>query len=217
MSPLVLAALLLAGAGIAKARRGRLRLPSRASPFLPLLARAERKHGIPVRILAAWITRESNWKPREYNPESAATMLAWSCEIADKPHRWANNPDYSKAVEVCRRLRAGDVASLVAPLWTFGSAGLMQVSRISASESGGLPYDAPNDRLLDPAVNVAVGARVIAKRRERFYPGRTRLTDDEWGRVRAAYVGGPGILTQRPERAMEIARLFLDTLREQDG
>ena len=186
-------------------------LPSLALPFMRYYSASWQQFHIPVPVLVAWTQRESGFKPREYNSESDSVMLAWSCEIASKD-KWRVNPDFSKVTRVCQLCQEGKFDE-ARPLWTFGSAGLLQVAGIPARESGGYPYGAPNSGLFDPETNIRVGSMVIAKRRERLYPGRLDLTDEEWARVRAAYVGGPGIFATKPEKAAKIAALFLETLR----
>lgn len=164
---------------------------------------------IPVAVLMAWIKRESNFRVREYNPEKSA-IARWSCEVAGNPAKWGQNPDFGKAVEVCKRLGAGASVDSVLSSWTFGSYGLMQVSRITAAGHG-YGYALPNSGLWDPNTNLKVGTAYIDRLRERLYPGRKQLTETEWSRVRAAYVGGPGVFSNNPSKATEIASQFLGT------
>ena len=193
------------------ALRARQTWPTRARPFRALIEQQTTLRDIPTRVLLAWIDLESGFRPRAYNPEGAAAMERWACAVAADP-RWRDNPDWWKAKDVCQGLREQMPRRALLPYWTFGSAGLMQVSGITARERGELPYQAPNSVLFDPACNIAVGARVIASLRDDLYRGRVHLDDHEWARVRAAYAGGVEIL-RHPEAARPLERRFLDRLR----
>jgi len=212
VSPLLLLVAAAGGVALALRKTPATRWPAEAAPFRATIERVAKLHEIPEAVILASIYRESRFNPNAYNPENLNAMKTWACLIAGDPRHWEWNPDYAKAVEVCRRLNAGESAAAVTALWTFGSAGLMQVMRIAASERGGIPYEAPNAILFDPVQNIQAGGNLLSYMRGRVYPGKRSLTTAQWGWVRAAYAGGPGILTQKPERAREIAQAFVETM-----
>lgn len=195
--------------------RDRIRL------YRPMAAAAARSQGIPERIIAAWAMQESSWKPNEYNAEPTA-MARWACEIAGNK-KWAVNPDFGNAVQVCETLRrdpskARAIAEASKPgipyeqkAFKFGSFGLMQLTAISA-RTDGFPYSASNRELLNPKVNLDLACKKIARLRDRLYPGRRDLSEHEWSQVRAAYVGGPGVFDKAPETAARIAAKFRERL-----
>lgn len=172
-------------------------LPEKARRYLTTVSKWARERAIPAGVVLAWIKLESDFKPGSYNPEKGA-MLRWSEEIATNPTKWGTNPDYPTAVKIYERLRAGESPGALASVWTFGSFGLMQVSRIAAAEIG-YGYAARNWNLFDPSTNIQYGTAKIAKIRQALFPGRVTLTLDEWGLVRAAYVMGIRG-AQNPER-----------------
>jgi hypothetical protein len=134
------------------------------------------------------------------------------------------NPDFSNAVGVCKmlkenpgRLDALAKGSKKVPykdkLWKFGSFGLGQISAITARGLG-FSHARSNEDLFIPEVNIDLVAKLLAKLKKQIYPGRPTLSMNEWSRVRAAYVGGPGILKTGPTKVAEIASRFLDKAKE---
>lgn len=167
---------------------------------------------IPVEVVLAWITLESGGNPNAYNPEASA-LKKWASAIAGDVATWGANPDFAKAGIVQRMLTNGTPPAEIAAaskasmpfkdrLWTFGSSGLMQVSRITAVAAG-YPADKPNAGLFDPETNVRVGTNVIASLRKSIYPGKTDLSVFQWSIVRAGYVLGAGGVKSRLAQATE--------------
>ncbi len=186
-------------------------VPAKAQKYLALFQEIGNRVQIPLPVLLAWVKRESDFDARRYNPEVGA-MSRWACAIANDAAKWSRNPDYRQAVDYCARMQAGTSPESLKYDWAFGSRGLMQVSRITASGSGGYPYDAWNDGLYDPETNVKVGCKIIHALRSKLFPGQVELTADQWSKVRAAYVGGAGIFDKNPSKAESIARDYLATL-----
>lgn len=163
------------------------------------------QHKIPVSVVVTWIMLESSGNPNAYNPEQGA-LAKWSEQIAGN-QKWAANPEWEKVGIVRRMLAAGTTAKEIAAasaasipykdrLWTFGSSGLMQVSRIAA-EGAGFPASESNQKLFDPTTNVKIGTQVIANLRKSIYPGKTELSTFQWSIVRAGYVlGAAGVKTR---------------------
>ncbi|MFH1690389.1 MAG: transglycosylase SLT domain-containing protein [Candidatus Eisenbacteria bacterium] len=183
--------------------------PARAVPFQAMIERAAGLYDVPAPVIVTFMKLESNFRPRSYNPEGVRAMKSWACDVAGDSARWGRCPDYEDALEVCRRLRDGASKSDVLRLWTFGSTGLLQVSAIAARMLGGMPYNAPNSRLFDPAYNIDKGTRIIAAKAQRLFPLVPHLSVQQWSRVRASYVGGHGIIAQNPNKADRIAARFL--------
>lgn len=170
-----------------------------------LVAPFAEQHKIPVSVVVTWIMLESGGNPNAYNPEANA-LAKWSETIAGN-QKWAANPEWEKVGIVRRMLAAGTTAKEIASasaaskpykdrLWTFGSSGLMQVSRIAA-EGAGFPASEPNQKLFDPTTNVKIGTQVIANLRKSIYPGKTELSTFQWSIVRAGYVLGAGGVKSR--------------------
>jgi soluble lytic murein transglycosylase-like protein len=177
---------------------------------------AATRWNVPESVLVTFLSLESSFKSDAYNPEVTA-MKRWACQIAAEP-RFRANPDYGNAASVCQTLtRDPGQAQLLAAQsksapyaeksWKWGSFGLGQMSALTA-RTVGYPYEASNEDLFDPATNVELVARLLANLRKRLYPGRVQLSTPEWARVRAAYVGGPGIFQKAPGKAAEIASTF---------
>lgn len=189
----------------------------RAKAVMPLVKQIAAQHGIPERIMIAWILQESGFKLDEYNPEKGA-MVKWAREIVED-RRYSTNPDYNNAVEVNRILsadpsKAADIARRSTRsipyrdrAWKWGSFGIMQVSYASA-RAGGFPYGASNTDLFDPILNLELGAKEIDRWRRSLYGSRKDLSDAEWSRVRTAYVGGAGLFKKNPQLAQSIGDKF---------
>ena len=168
-----------------------LRIPKRAEQHLRSFVRWAKERAIPLDVFLAWASLESGFNPREYNPEKGA-MLRWAKEIVGKPERWGDNPDYGNAARALDILTAGGTPDDVVAknLWSFGSWGMIQVSRITAAEIGVLPYRKSNALLWDVDLNLKAASLKISRSRAKLFPGTTTLTDSEWALVRAAYVMG---------------------------
>jgi hypothetical protein len=198
--------------------------PATATPgaLRAILDRWARGRAIPIGVLLAWVKIESDFNSAEYNPERGV-MQRWACEIAGNPGKWGANPDFGKAQRVCEALRSGRMtaaqiaaedASLPSRerLWTFGSVGLMQVSRIASAEAG---YAAalPNEGMFEPATNVRYGTAVINRKRAGMFPGeRGALSIEKWSLVRAAYVMGVAGAKRNPAGAREKQEKFFAAL-----
>jgi hypothetical protein len=183
-----------------------------------LIDTSAKSAGVPSDVLTLFVALESSFREDEYNPEPSG-IIPWSKHIATN-EKWKANPDYANAVSVYKQVSAdpslvskiakgsGVDVPYIQKLWKFGSFGLGQVSAITARDRG-FPYERSNADLFKPGVNLPLAARHIAALRKAIYPDRENLTMAEWSRVRAAYVGGRGILTSNPSRANEIATLFV--------
>lgn len=221
-------AVLLLKPGKARAAVGKLldsakQLPrdERVRLYRPFVASAAARHQIPERVFSTWVSLESDWKANEYNPEPTA-LARWACEIANGA-KWRKNPDYANAAEVCRAVTADPsqverIASASGrdvpydrKAWKFGSFGLAQLTAITA-RTDGFPYERSNRDLFDPETNLEYAGRKIARLRQKIFPGRTELSEAEWSKIRAGYVGGPGIFSKRPEKAEQIAMKFRSRL-----
>lgn len=199
-------------------------LPKHAKTLVPAFQRWAENQQIPTDVLLAWAKLESNFDRYEYNPERGV-LQKWSCEVASDA-RWKVNPDYEKARRVCQLLSTGaSPDSILAAdknlpfakkAWTFGSIGILQVSR-RYSPGWGYAYAKPNAGLFDLETNLRVGTTQIAKKRQELFPGRVNLTDDEWSRVRAAYVMGVAGSLANPEGAALKQAKFLRALAEIRG
>ena len=200
------------------------RIPEHAHAWLPFFRAAGQARGVPVDVALAFAFRESKFQPTAYNPEPGA-MAVWAEKIATRPQKWGANPEFVKAKEVHRRLEAGeatgkDIAAadkgkpFAEKLWTFGSVGIMQVTRISA-DAAGYVAARPNAGLFDPATNIAAGVGEIAIWRSIMFKGREpgELDDEDWATVRAAYVMGGGNVAKYPEKAEEKRVLFRSALK----
>lgn len=223
---LVAKAVKKAGEGSASTTKvvGTYNVPARVKPWLGFFQKYGAQRGVPVDVALAFAYRESQFSPEAYNPEAGA-IAPWAKKIAENPKRWADNPDYEKAVEVHRLISSGERTgkeialadkgkAFADKLWTFGSIGLMQSSRQSA-EAAGYAAALPNAGLFDIATNIAAGVGEIAIWRSIMWKGRDpkSLTDEEWATVRAAYVMGGGNVAKYPEKAEEKRVLFRSALK----
>lgn len=190
-----------------------LAVPEKAKPYLSIASKWASKRKIPLDVLLSWMSLESGFNKGSYNPEAGA-MQKWACQIANDS-KFASNPEYAKAKQVCQLLTSGvktgaTLASddkskaFESKLWTFGSVGLMQVSRI-ASANNGYAASRRNSGMFDPDTNIMVGTQVIASLRESIYGGKADLSWLEWSLVRAAYVMGAGGLKTRLSKGTQAA------------
>ncbi len=197
--------------------------PKKAAKYQALFEKWAKDSGIPIDILLSWAYRESSFNPTDYNP-SYGTMQSWACSVANDS-KWAGNPDYNKAVQVCTMLGDGSTSAkeiaeadkgkpFGEKLWTFGATGMFQISRITASGSGCLPKSAANKSLLDVDTNGKCACAVIRDIANQM--GATKpfaqFTDADWAVVRAGYVLGPRGPKKNPEKAKSIAKTFVASL-----
>ncbi len=225
----MLLVLAIAAAALAAAALGGAEpkgIPARARKYLPLFRKWAQLREIPLDILLTWAKLESDFRPTLYNPERGR-MKAWACAVASDPEKWAGNPHFERASRLCRELEAGTLtpAAVIAldqgkpfdeRLWTFGSTGMVQVSRITAAEVGYAPH-LPNSGLLDVDTNLRLASAYIARLRARLFPGETHLTDAEWSEVRAVYVMGVAGSRRNPVSAQKKRVKFLRALTDIRG
>lgn len=55
---------------------GPYKFPPQAEPYKSLVSAAALAHGVPVALMGAEITKESDWQPDAYNPRSGASGIA---------------------------------------------------------------------------------------------------------------------------------------------
>lgn len=218
--------IVLAAAGAAilmtKPSLAHLHVPERGKKYLDAFARWASSSSIPADILLAWVNNESSFVPTTYNPEPSV-MASWSSAIVNDV-RWKVNPDYAKARAVYDALLSGKTGQQIAgedsgkPFderqWTFGSAGLFQVSRNTASGSGGVSRNVPNSKMFEIETNFKAGTNVINAFKKQMGFTSAALTDQEWAKVRAGYVMGPRGPAKNPLKAKQIGDKFLAALTE---
>lgn len=200
--------------------------PKKALKYKDLFTQWSASSGIPVDILLAWAYRESSFDPNCYNP-SWGTMQVWSCHIATNA-KWKVNPERGKAERVCALLTDGattakEIAeadkskSFKDKLWPHGAIGMFQITSIVAREIGCLPFSASTALLLDPTTNIQCACAEIAHtaRQMNVTKSFAEFTDGDWALIRAGYVLGPRGPRKNPEKAQEIARVFLVALNKE--
>ena len=225
---LAVGALLLLSRRAVAAKPTRLRVPTKARPYLGHFQKWSEATGIPLDVLLAWAMLESGYNPNEYNVERGV-MREWACAVANDA-RWARNPDYGKVKTVCANLASGKwtVEDVIRTdsgkpfrekLWTFGSSGIMQVARRWNYEC--LDPSRPNTELFEIDMNLRCGCKEIDNKIRGLYQkgainssNPRRLTDNEWGLVRASYVMGVSGALANPAGAEERRTKFKNALRE---
>lgn len=132
--------------------------------------------GVPAELLRAIISRESAWRPKAYNRRAAGQQFRKVRSI----------PDHRIGTRTLKEHASFNIEG------EWGAWGLGQVMLLTALESG-LAFDALPASMKDPAVNLPIAARVLA----RFHMQAGE--DPRW--TAAMYHAGPGNVPS-PDPAM---------------